>query len=110
MNKKKPVNPFYLLLLVSGCAFAITACAFGAMTVRELGQSRLPRSMSQEAPINGQGFNELLDKHGLNIMIVELALLGIGTFGAIAYDQHLDARENDQNAARPVTNEGDTSV
>lgn len=110
MNKKKTVNPFYLLLLISGCAFAITACAYGAMTVRELGQSRLPRSMSQEAPVNGRGFNELMDKHGLNIMIVELALLGIGTFGAIAYDQRLDAQENEQNAAAPITNEGETSA
>ena len=110
MKKKKPVNPFYLLLLIAGCAFAITACAYGAMTVRELGQSRLPRSMSQENPVNGQGFNELMDQHGLSIMIVELALLGIGTFGAIAYDQRLDAKESEQNASTSMTSEGETPV
>lgn len=90
MNKKKRTNPFYVLLLVAGCAFSITACAFGAMTVRELGQSRIPRTSIDEMPQGGEDFNELVDKHGLNLMVIELVILGIGTFGAIAYDQHLD--------------------
>ena len=93
MAKAKKVNPFYVLLLLAGAAFAITACAYGAMTVRELGRSRMPRSAAANVPDNGKQFTELVDEYGLKVMIGELVLLGIGTFGAIAYDQHLDKKE-----------------
>ena len=95
MSKKKPANPFYILLLLAGGAFAITACAYGVMTVRQLQQGRMSRRMTVEVPAGSESFNELVDRHGPSVMIAELLLLGIGTFGAIAYDQRLDAAEAD---------------
>ena len=98
MPKKKPTNPFYILLVISGAAFAITAMAFGVMTVRDLHASR----NADYAPVvvdpltrvaESGGFNKLVDRYGTKIMIGELVLLAIGTFGAIGYDQHLDRCE-----------------
>ena len=83
--KRKPVNPFYVLLLLAGCAFAATASAYGVMTVRELHRSR-------NGIGDADGFTEIVDRHGANAMIVELVLLGLGTFGAIAFDQHQDKK------------------
>ena len=96
MSKKKPANPFYILLLLAGGAFAITACAYGVMTVRQLQQGRMSRRMTVEVPAGSESFNELVDRHGPSVMIAEL--LGIGTFGAIAYDQRLDAAEAEADA------------
>jgi len=83
--RRKPINPFYTLLLLAGCAFAVTACAFGVMTVGQLYRYR-------EAISEMDRFTALVDQHGTSVMIVELVLLGVGTFGAIAYDQHLDKK------------------
>lgn len=107
--RRKPINPFYLMLLFAGCAFAITACAYGVMTVRQLHSSRAPSydrvqaespstniGDSELGPYAGAGnenFNQLVDLHGPTLMVIELILLGVGTFGAIAYDQHLDGKD-----------------
>ncbi len=106
MPKKKPTNPFYILLVISGAAFAITAMAFGVMTVRDLQASRNadygPVVVDPLTSIaENDNFNALVDRYGTKIMIGELVLLAIGTFGAIGYDQHLDRNElksNSQNA------------
>ncbi len=84
----KFVNPFYVLLVLAGCAFDITASAYGVMTVRQLHRSRAAVSPSDDR------FIELLDKHGPKIMLLELLLLGIGTVGAITVDQYFTADES----------------
>lgn len=91
MKKKKTTNPFYVLLLLAGIAFAITASAYGVMTVRQLNQGRMSRRTPMEQVASGEDFNQLVDRYGPVALVVELVLLGIGTFGAIAYDQRLDA-------------------
>lgn len=93
MTKKKPTNPFYVLLLLAGVAFAVTACAYGVMTVRQLQAGRMARRMPVDDIETSASFNQVVDEHGLTAMIAELVLLGIGTFGAIAYDQRLDAQD-----------------
>lgn len=97
MSNRKPFNPFYVLLLLAGLAFAVTACAYGVMTVRELHSSRVAgydfdaeTSMDVSLP---KDFNDVIDRYGANAMIIEILLLGFGTFGAIAYDQRLDKQE-----------------
>ena len=52
----KVVNPFYVLLVLAGCAFAITASAYGVMTVRQLHRSRADVSPSDDR------FMELVDR------------------------------------------------
>ena len=80
MPKKKPKNPFYILLMIVGTAFALTACAYGVMTVR----------MGQAVPSSaGDAF---FDTYGLWIMGVELTLLTLLTFAAIGTDDYWTRR------------------
>jgi len=78
MPTRKPTNPFYLALVIVGVAFAVTACAYGVMTVRGLN------------PHHGQegGLIGLMEQYGMVILVVELATLGALTFSAIASDDY----------------------
>ena len=94
MRQKKGINPFYMLLLLAGCAFAITACAYGVMTVRQLHRSR-----AAELP-TVDPFSETLDQLGPTVMVVELLLLAVGTIGAIALDQYKTTKPSQPNSSR----------
>jgi hypothetical protein len=76
MPQAKPVNPFYVAILPVGVIFGVTACAYVAMMVRG----------NHPAAGNENRLLDLLDRHGLTILIVELVILGILTVGAIATD------------------------
>jgi hypothetical protein len=73
---KKPTNPLYIAALPVGVLFAITACAFVVMTLKG-GDPQVGEST---------GLMRLLDRHGVLILIIELAVLGILTMGAIFTD------------------------
>lgn len=104
MTKKKSINPFYVLLLLAGVAFAITATAYGVMTVRQLQASRgYGRTDVAGDPSSSDSFNDIVDQHGATAMIWEIVLLGVGTFGAIAYDQRLDRVAVDNSNAQTST-------
>lgn len=76
MAAKGPTNPLYLAAVPAGILFAITACAFVVMTV----QGGDPQRMESE------GLGRLMDRHGVLILVVELAVLGVLTVGAIFTD------------------------
>jgi hypothetical protein len=78
MLQPKPVNPFYSILVVVGVTFALTATAYGVMTVRGLDPRRADEG----------GLMGLLSQHGMAIMTVELMLLGVLTFAAIGTDEY----------------------
>ena len=78
MPAVKATNPFYVVLLAVGAVFAITACAYGVMTVRGLDPQ-----LADE-----QGLMGLMSRHGLAIMVVQLVLLGVLTVAAIATDDY----------------------
>lgn len=82
MREVKVTNPFYAALVGVGVAFAITACAYGVMTVRGLD----PRLADE------QGLMGLMSQHGLTIMVVELVLLGVLTAAAIGTDGYWEPR------------------
>jgi hypothetical protein len=82
MPERKPTNPFYVASLPAGILFAITACAYVAMTVRGAN----PRQAE------ATGLIALLEQHGLVILAVELALLGTLTIAAIASDDYWTRR------------------
>jgi hypothetical protein len=85
MREAKATNPFYVALLGVGVAFAITACAYGVMTVRGLD----PRLADE------QGLMGLMSQHGLTIMVVELVLLGVLTAAAIGTDGYWEGRRTE---------------
>ncbi|MFO0902747.1 MAG: hypothetical protein U0939_07090 [Pirellulales bacterium] len=78
-EKKKGTNPFYALVVVAGIAFTITVCAYGLLMVR---------SMNPAAPGADQesGMLAFLDQHGLKVLLIELAVLGVASFAAMATD------------------------
>ncbi len=83
---KEPYNPFYVLLVVLGIVFLITACAYTAMAYRAI------------SPLAGQdvGSHELtafLDRHGLRMLSIELLLLAAATFGAMWLDRFRARRD-----------------
>ena len=95
MPKRKPKNPFYILLMIVGTAFALTACAYGVMTVR----------MTQAAVATpGDAF---FDNYGLWLMGGELTLLTLLTFAAIGTDDYWTRGADDAEAAAPEQTNGD---
>ena len=78
MPRRKPVNPFYAVLVVAGVTFALTATMYGVMTVRGLDA----RAAEQVGVI------AFMEQHGLTLMIVELVVLAFLTFAAIGTDDY----------------------
>ncbi len=87
-TNKVPANPFYFVLVVLGVVFLITACAYCVMAFRavKLGDAAVRSS--------DNGLMTMLHDHGLAIFIVELALLGVATVGAIVLDQRRQNRDS----------------
>lgn len=81
MSEKKVFNPFYPLLVAAGMAFAITACAYGVMTVK-----MLQPAGAEEVRQAGAGLLYFLDRHGLTLLLSELGALGVLTVAAIGTD------------------------
>lgn len=78
MSLKKRSNPFYAALLVVGVLFAITACAYFTMTVRNAD----PRRPAESGMIN------FMSSYGTQVIMVELGLLTVLTFLAIGTDDY----------------------
>ncbi|HEX3657282.1 MAG TPA: hypothetical protein VHV55_15950 [Pirellulales bacterium] len=90
-------NPFYVLLVIVGIAFAITACAYGVMTFSELRGS---------VPAAGRGaLVAFMKRHGTMLLAGELLVLAVATTGAIATDRFWQRRakssRDDSSADRP---------
>ncbi|HTN76609.1 MAG TPA: hypothetical protein VL096_15220 [Pirellulaceae bacterium] len=83
---QKHINPFYVILVVLGVVFAITACAYGVMTVK----MSTAQGISESA---GAGLIALMNTHGLMILLVELGLLAVATFAAMATDDYWQKRD-----------------
>lgn len=94
MPIKKPVNPFYVLLVLAGVAFFVTACAYGTMALREF------RAPAGDAAATESGLLTILDRHGAATLGVEIAVLAVTTFAAMAYDEYL-GRQEKQRVSKP---------
>lgn len=81
--RKKRVNPFYVVLVLAGVAFVVTACAYGVMAVKQMHVSYVSIEQAQ-ADASFVGF---MDEHGATVMLIELAILGVATFAAIGTDR-----------------------
>ena len=76
---KEPVNPFYVLLVLVGLVFLVTACAYGVMAYRAI--TPAPGGRAEPHPLT-----EFLDHHGIEMMGWELGALAVMTFGAMWLD------------------------
>lgn len=98
------VNPFYVLLVILGIAFALTACAYSVMTLKAV----QPSTTTVESS-GGVALLEFLDRHGGQLMAGELTLLAVATFAAIATDRYWMRRACDEYRARQASQSPDQS-
>lgn len=81
MAAKKWKNPFYTLLIPVGMAFVVTVFAYGFMAFLAVNGTIIEATSQAGHPLFAW-----LDKHGTQLVMWELAVLGVLTFGAIATD------------------------
>ena len=91
MNPKQFRNPFYVLLLIVGIVFLITACGYAVMAARGIDPTTSAATSS-----SGEWLMDFMDLHGSTLMIVELGLLGVTAFAAMATDQYWMQRQTTQ--------------
>jgi hypothetical protein len=87
-KSKPPANPFYVLVVLVGVAFAITACAYGTMAFRAIG----PGGGAEHDP---SSLMALVDHYGVQVLAVELGVLGAAACGAMGLDR-LRSRQGEQ--------------
>ena len=82
-KKKLGINPFYVLLVLLGIAFTLTACAYGVMAFKGA-RADAPAAVQP----SGAALLAYLDQHGAQLLGLELALLALCTLGAISTDRY----------------------
>jgi hypothetical protein len=90
MPAKRRLNPFYLLLVPTGLAFAVTAFAYGFMAFQVVNAVRAEAGRHAAHPLF-----QWLRTHGNAALLVELALLAVFTVGAIATDRYWDQADGE---------------
>ena len=93
---REPFNPFYVLVIALGVAFAVTAFAYGTMAYRAI-------SPAAAEIDRGPGLMSLVDRYGVRTMGVELGLLGGASFAAMWLDRlrarKIEAAESSEPSA-----------
>lgn len=90
-KRKEPFNVFYVLLLVVGVLFALTAFAYFVMATRARSTTIVERAELMR----------LLDRNGGTILAIELAILAVCTVGAIGWD-HVVGQRNSRSGGRDL--------
>jgi hypothetical protein len=85
MPSRKRLNPFYLLLVVAGLAFVVTAFAYGFMAFQQVNAIRAEAGRNADHPLF-----QWLRANGDRALIIELAALGVLTVAAIGTDRLWD--------------------
>ena len=89
MPPQTTANPFYVLLVVAGIIFFVTATAYGVMTVKGLyPDEQIPDVQSQGHALNENGLMVWMDENGFQLLMVELVALAVFTFAAIGTDNY----------------------
>lgn len=91
-STEKNRNPFYVLLVIAGVAFLISACAYGVMTVRDstLGAAGEPKEIT--------GILGFMDEYGIVLLGIEILLLGLFTLAAIGTDEFWQRKKMQKEA------------
>ncbi len=73
VSSKQPINPFYVLCVVAGVIFSVTACAYGLLMVRANRGLDLLNGTPEEHPLMS-----FLNRWGMIILGVERCSVGGG--------------------------------
>jgi hypothetical protein len=95
MPNKKPINPFYVVLVLTGIAFVLTAIPYGLLLFRA--QHLDPRNPA--AAQSEHGLLAFVDRYGNRLFLGEIVILGVATVGAISTDQYWMRRAIARRAA-----------
>jgi hypothetical protein len=79
-KKLAATNPFYVLLVLAGAVFCVTACAYGVMAFRDV------RGGAAVVENDSGGLMGFLDRHGAALMAAEVVVLAVATVAAIWTD------------------------
>lgn len=91
--RRQFANPFYVVLLVVGLLFCVTACAYGLLLFKgSQGSARAPLAAEK-------GLLGWVDDYGLLLIGGQLMALGAATVGAILTEDYW-LRRADARAAR----------
>ena len=93
-RSKPGINPFYVLLVLVGVAFVITAFAFWLMASSAVH----PRLPAADLPTDHPLWR-LLEQHGDRLMLWELVALAVLTFAAIGIDGYWARRRKQRGVA-----------
>ena len=117
MPQRKPVNPFYVLLVIAGVAFFVTASTYGVMTVKGLYPEAGNETGNRYSSIKDSNLLTWFDKNGFQLLMIELIVLAICTFAAIGTDSYWSRRDAkssthndppDRNANAPANDTGES--
>ena len=87
-RQREAFNPFYVVLIVAGIAFAVTACAYGVMTFVSLRAAEAGQNPAAlPSPLLA-----FMNEHGEALLGGELLLLAVATVGAISTDRYWQRR------------------
>lgn len=104
MPKKKPFNPFYVLLILAGVAFGLTALGYFIMAA----MATYDPVGSRQAMDSEGGLLAVMDRYGVKMMIIELAVLAVATVMAIGTDRIWVRLFESRQAANAGTNMNDS--
>lgn len=88
----KSKNPFYVLLVITGLAFALTATGYCVMAFRDA----RPPAVAEGTTTTTHPLIAWMRQNGETALVVELAFLGVFVVGAIATDNYWQRRTNGQ--------------
>ena len=94
-RRRHRTNPFYILLVATGIAFTVTACAYFVLALRGSGGLPGRATAAGESP---QVLLDFLHRHGVRLIVGELVLLAAATCGAIGTDSWWSGEASDRQS------------
>ena len=91
-RSRKSANPFYVLLIVAGLSFAMTATVYVVMAVREAHPYAEAIGAAPTVARDEHPLMQWMRHHGNAALLTELGLLAICTFAAIGTDSYWQRR------------------
>jgi len=98
-KRKQFTNPFYVLLILAGLAFLVTACTYGVMTYRTL--DAVGVAAADEHPLM-----TWIDEHGMMLMLVQVLLIGVFSVVAMMTDKFWESLGKEKTTPDHSSNEG----
>jgi hypothetical protein len=89
-HSQKSKNPFYVLLVIAGVLFVVTATAYCVMAFRDA--RAVAAAHAQAPPADLHPLDRWMRQNGETALIMELAFLAVFVVGAIATDDYWQRR------------------